>query len=189
MFQDDIVILVNNIDNVSVYGVSGMDHNVLLSGRPYGGCAIIVNNSLPGQFEPLHINSRCHGGILKLSCDLSILIFNVYMPCDSTADLDNLEIFSSILSDVKSKCFELSHVNYVVLGGDFNTDMRRTGSLHTNALMSYVNDEGLAFSAQSDISDIKYIHESDVHNTCSTIDHFIVSDRFHNRIYVHTRWR
>ena len=65
LFQDDIVTLVNNIDNVSGYGVSGMDHNVLL----YGGCAIIVNNSLPGQFEPLHINSRCHGGILKLSCD------------------------------------------------------------------------------------------------------------------------
>ena len=98
------------------------------------------------------------------------------MPCDSTTDLDNLEIFSSILSDVKSKCFELSQIHYVVLGGDFNTDMSRTGSLHTNALMSYVNDEGLAFCAQSHISDIKYTHESDVHNTCSTIDHFIVSD-------------
>ena len=34
------------------------------------------------------------------------------MPCDSATDLDHLEIFSSILSDVKSKCFELSHINY-----------------------------------------------------------------------------
>ena len=48
MFQDDIVTLVNNIDNVSGYGVSGMDHNVLLSGRPYGGCAIVTFHGYTG---------------------------------------------------------------------------------------------------------------------------------------------
>ena len=48
LFQDDICALVNNVDNVSI-NVSGMDQNVLLSSRPYGGCAIIVNNSLTVQ--------------------------------------------------------------------------------------------------------------------------------------------
>ena len=70
----------------------------------------------------------------------------------------------------------MHYQHYVELGGDFNTDLSSTGALHTNALMSYVNGEGLAFCAQSDISDINYTHESYVHNTCSIIDHFIVSE-------------
>ena len=41
LFEEQINNLENKIDNVFVYGVSGMDEQVLINGRPFDGCAII----------------------------------------------------------------------------------------------------------------------------------------------------
>ncbi len=50
--EADINRIVDNMDNVQITGVSGMDSNVLLSGRPYRGCAFL--------FDVLFLMYICH---------------------------------------------------------------------------------------------------------------------------------
>ena len=56
----DINSLSNRIDNVQVYGASGMDQSELILGRPYGGCAILVKSSIKCKFTPIYVNKRCY---------------------------------------------------------------------------------------------------------------------------------
>ena len=72
-----------NIENIRVHGVSGMPDNLLLTGRPYGGCAIIWSNSLTYSVTPIECVSRRLCAVLVHSSHAKFLLFNVYMPCDS----------------------------------------------------------------------------------------------------------
>ena len=51
--------LESQIDNVHVIGISGMDDNELLYGRPYGGCAIIYDKQLKCTVTPVTQDSKC----------------------------------------------------------------------------------------------------------------------------------
>lgn len=48
----------DNIDNIGSHCISGMDDSVLISGRPYGGCAILWKNALSCIVEPLTVSSK-----------------------------------------------------------------------------------------------------------------------------------
>ena len=41
LFNDQIISFGNKIINAYIFGVSGMDESTLLTGRPFGGCAIL----------------------------------------------------------------------------------------------------------------------------------------------------
>jgi hypothetical protein len=89
--------LINNIaTGFNVYALSAMDDDVpqTFSGRPYGGLAILVNNSL---FKVINLgysfNRRVQALMITMN-DVKILLFNVYFPClassvDYDADLFN----------------------------------------------------------------------------------------------------
>ena len=158
-----------------------MCDNELRSGRPFGGCAIVLNNCLKCHFSPIHISNRCCGGVLKIN-NVSILLFNSYMPCDTSYDYDNCDIFQNILNDISSICSEYEHIDYVIIGGDFNTDLRRVTSLHTQALNVFVQNEELKFCDMSDKANIIYTYENVSASTESIIDHFIVSDNLFRNI-------
>jgi len=51
-FEQDIKLLETVLGNVQVYGVSGMCDKELRSGRPFGGCAIVLRNRLKCNFTP-----------------------------------------------------------------------------------------------------------------------------------------
>ena len=89
-FEKDLKVFQNLIGNVHMHGISGMNEDDLLIGRPFGGCAILINNHLKCTFSPFQISNRCCGGILK-SQKMSILLFNVYMPCDTQYDVANYD--------------------------------------------------------------------------------------------------
>jgi hypothetical protein len=173
-FDTEISSLESSIGNIQVYGVSGMDDTELLTGRPFGGCAILINNDLKCKFTPIQLNKRSCGGIITVG-SISILIFNVYMPCDKAYNINNLDLYREVLSDISDAC-NAHDVDYMIIGGDFNTDLRRTNSSNTQVLNSFVNDECLSYCISLDLSDVKYTYENDSTQTESTIDHFIVSD-------------
>jgi len=179
--ERDIQLLEGLLGNVQVYGVSGMDDNELLSGRPYGGCAIVLSNNLKCNFLPIHISNRCCGGVLKLD-HISILLFNIYMPCDTLYDYSNLDIFQNILNDISYTCSEHEDIDYVIIGGDFNTDLSRMNSLHTQALNNFVQNEELVFCDMSDTADILFTYENVSSSTESIIDHFIVSENMYRNL-------
>ena len=61
-------------------GVSGMDDTVLLSGRPYGGCAILCRKSLSSSIIPLCTNSNrlCAVRLQELSGSSVFLFVFIY---------------------------------------------------------------------------------------------------------------
>ena len=77
------------------------------------------------EFTPLPVTKRCYAGILELNDDTTILIANVYMPCDTTHDYDNVDEYSSVLADYMDVCNDHPNVNYTILAGDLNTDLSR----------------------------------------------------------------
>ncbi len=103
--ETDINRIVDNMDNVQITGVSGMDSNVLLSGRPYGGCAFLFKSNMRYKVTPINCNNRrCCCILVDMGGDVKFLIFNVYMPCDTTNDYHNLDIYMEVLSSIQCVC-------------------------------------------------------------------------------------
>ena len=82
--------LENQLDNFSSiftgahsHGVSEMNEQEILQGRPYGGVAFLWKESINCKIRPVKCNSNRLCAILVEQVDLSILIFNVYMPTDT----------------------------------------------------------------------------------------------------------
>ena len=53
LFNNNISYLISSMNNVNVFGCSGMDENELVCGRPYGGCAIVWKRDIGAIFEPV----------------------------------------------------------------------------------------------------------------------------------------
>jgi hypothetical protein len=71
MFESDINSLESAVGNVNVFGVSAMDSNVLLEGRPHGGCALMHNKSLNCLVSPIDTgNPRVCAGCTELKLEL-----------------------------------------------------------------------------------------------------------------------
>ena len=84
MFEEQINNLENKIDNVFVYGVSGMDEQVLISGRPFGGCAIIWDRAMTCEVNPIRTQSRrlCAVEVLNEGFEailIYVFLFEIYL--------------------------------------------------------------------------------------------------------------
>ena len=88
--EDRLDIFSNNINNVLSHGVSGMDSNQPLIGRPYGGCSIIWKRDIAGTITPIETISKRICCIMYCFNNVNILLINVYMPYDSNIQVDNL---------------------------------------------------------------------------------------------------
>ena len=76
----------------------------------------------------MHSNRVC---ALQISIGLTnIIVFNVYMPCDTGA---NSGLYSDILKEIMAKCVELGSSN-IIVGGDMNTNLQRVNSDFTRQL-------------------------------------------------------
>ena len=158
--------LENQLDNFSSiftgthsHGVSGMNEHEIVQGRPYGG---------------VKCNSNRLCAILVEQVDLSMLIFNVYMPTDTDYDLKNNDIFNNILQNIACVS-EDTNVDHIVIGGDFNSDLSRFKSPHTNSLNTFCEKEFLIPVILHDASKLDYTYRSRMTDDCSILDHFIVT--------------
>ncbi|ELU11999.1 hypothetical protein CAPTEDRAFT_214528, partial [Capitella teleta] len=129
------------------------------------------------NFIPLPCgNSR----VCAIKIDLSdgpLLLINAYMPCDTqVAYHDNQLVFEEVLNDV-ADLIQISNIDRIVFGGDFNTELSRHASTHTRSLNQFVTNESLSFLSALSCYEVDYTHESDAHGTRSTLDHFIVSSQ------------
>jgi len=78
--ESQLLQLININMHFSSHAVCGFDSTEVLSGRPYGGCAILWRSDIMARVETIHTNIRRICAI-KMYCDLwSILLINVYMP-------------------------------------------------------------------------------------------------------------
>lgn len=163
-----------------IHGISAMPDDELV-GRPHGGCAILWKKNLSCQIRPLELDStRVCGVHVKLS-GTELLLFNVYMPCDTTHDLSNANEYQTVLDLVAQQCIK-SNCDHIVIAGDLNTEFSRINSLHTQYIRNFISRECLKCCADHAVCDIEYTHESKINGARSHIDHFIISENLFNRI-------
>ena len=101
LFQNRLHVLNSINSKVGFIGTSAMDENVLLSGRPHGGCAIVWHNDIKHKIEVIDCVSRRLFAIkVFLNKDIHFIIFNVYMPCDKHTHGPELDEFVEILNEI-----------------------------------------------------------------------------------------
>ncbi|CAL4127531.1 unnamed protein product, partial [Meganyctiphanes norvegica] len=122
MFQSKLPWL-NAVDSdVGVHGVSAMDENKLLGGRPHGGAVILWRGSIGGRVTPVLWDSKIFCAVIYNNGDSKLLIVCVHMPRDdSNPDANGVEYDNDILNEICSLISSVD-VDSLCIGGDFNTD-------------------------------------------------------------------
>ena len=108
-------------DDFVIVARSGMAPDQVISGRPYGGCAIYCCNRLSASFSPCPVVSKrfCFRGI-ALADGRSLLLVCVYFPYDNGL-ADDIYKFGAVLSELES-FLESRKYNLLAIMGDFNVD-------------------------------------------------------------------
>ena len=149
-------------------GCSAMSHVVevgMLTGRPFGGVAVLINNKLRRITRTVHCAQRY--AIINIG---NLLIVSAYFPCTGTANR-NL-IYSDLLADIGSWLDQYTSYEWVI-AGDFNVDLNET-----DTVTSLVNDfcDKYSLSRCDQLFNIMcptYVNETLNHR--STIDYILTS--------------
>ena len=167
--------------DVLIHGLSGMESENLLHGRPFGGVAIAWNENFKGVVSPVDFDSKRICAVkIKLQClDSHILLINMYMPTDS-GGLHVLDFQNTLME--ASAIIHAHETPYIIVGGDLNTDISRVQSRQRLALLDFVQRENLLLALNHQLANVDYTYESKANGSRSLIDHFIVSESIHDLI-------
>jgi len=97
--QLDILNSVNH--NMLYVGVSGFGSLSVLSGRPYGGCAILWKSNILATVKSIDVDSRRMCAVCISTDSWKLLLINVYMPYeDGDVKSDEFAKTLSLLEDL-----------------------------------------------------------------------------------------
>ena len=164
-------------EDFHVFSMSGIKEQELLMGCPYGGCAIFINKTL--GYISIFIESEntrvC--SVLSKYDTTTIIFICVYMPNDINS---NIYEYNEVLSSIHMHQ-SLYNPNFIICGGDWNTDLTRKTSLFTKSLVRFCDSEGLTcVNFVSNVQQVTYV--CDMNGSKSTIDHFIISNSLLNSV-------
>jgi len=115
----------------TTFGISGMQEKLssgILKGRPFGGAALLVHRSLLAATTSLLITERVN--VIRIG---QILFINVYCPSKSFADR---AVITSLLDEIS--CVIGMHPGCeIIMGGDFNVDLRET-TPHSKIFLNFI---------------------------------------------------
>ena len=92
------------------------------------------------------------------------------MPCDGMHGDGYTDVLNAILAVINSQ-----DVDFIVCGGDFNTDMSRIHSFNSRTLQSFLLNEKFTLVDSLPPFHVGYTFESFIDGSRSAIDHFLVS--------------
>ena len=153
---------------------SSMNENVCRAGRPFGGCAVLWNPLMDCKVTVVKcISPRLCGVIIDVN-DNSYLILNVYMPCDRGYE-DNIALpeYIEVLQEI-SYLIDKYNTNFVIIGGDFNTNLLRQ-TPQTSHLLNFVYENDLHVVNNENNVPYTYVNTNTNRVYTSIIDHFVVS--------------
>ena len=163
--------ILNNIRSTHIsHAISGFNDEDIISGRPYGGCAILWRADLDAKVHFVTTNNKRICSIRVCNDKHKLLLISVYMPYE--LDSAAADEFGSVLADITAITEQYSDHCFVT-GGDFNIDFNKH-KVHSKLLLDAcnVNDLRLATLHNSCCIDFMYNFNMD---RFSFIDHFIVS--------------
>jgi exonuclease III len=173
-FRSELTTLESKL-GVNIHGTSAMSENALLCGRPFGGCAIVWEPTLACEITPIDSTLSRVCAVQVKSKDFDFILCNIYMPCDTVYDHVNIQEFNDVLDEVSRICHTCDS-NHIIIGGDFNTDLTRINSAHTQNLKPYLANENLKYCDDSMCCNVDYTYTSKINGVQSTLDHFLVSE-------------
>ena len=163
-------------DYIGVAKSSIPDHDILV-GRPYGGLAILWNKALDINIKHINIDcDRIDGILLSLNGGNTTLILNVYLPVDNR-NIRHVSIEYEACLDAIEIILNEYECDFVVIGGDFNTDFIRNNA-QSHCLVdlmersNLVNAWSVCSTGGDDARSIVTFTTSEGHTSC--IDHFLV---------------
>ncbi|MEZ4977665.1 MAG: reverse transcriptase family protein [Chitinophagales bacterium] len=169
----------SDLDNINsgftVYSVSSCNSNVILRGRPHGGLAIFVSNSLSKWCTLIHKSSRF---LIMRFCD--ILLINVYMPSN------NPNLYLDVLTEISDCLLNYQNFNKVLVCGDFNYDfIRDSSSSCTPFLQSFLKTNNLVstYTMLPDRGVNQFSYYNSALNQRSLIDHFFTTHNLLNNVH------
>jgi len=148
-----------------------------LSGRPFGGTAILVRQSLASRVTIIPCNNP---RITAVCCtnpnQQDMVICSIYMPYNDRST-DQLAEYESTIGSLQAVMD--SHFGCLfVLGGDFNVT-RHGHSAAGQALDNFCNGNALLW-LEPVSNDIDYTFHNDANSHYSLIDHFLCSPNMSN---------
>ncbi len=156
-------------------GISAMDtSNGIITGRPYGGLAILWRKTIGSTAVPCLYDDERIMGLQITGSNAKLLLINTYLPCSST---DNLDEYAMYLSKLDSIIMASDTVYNMVLG-DFNADTSMdnngcTNHLFGRELVSFCKSNNLILSDLRRLPNNSYTFISHAHGTTSWLDHAI----------------
>ena len=155
-------------------GISSIDTSShLLSGRPYGGLAILWKKTIGAFIKPrLFDDSRVMGIEISSGINHTILALNVYLPFSCH---ENLNEYVNYLCRING-IMETAGTSLCMALGDFNADLsnRRVSHLFGRELLSFCNLENLIindYHLLDRTNTYTFINSSS--STMSWLDHII----------------
>lgn len=151
-------------------GKSSVPDNQILQGRPYGGLAILWKKKLSSNVSFIDCDKdRILPFILTLDRGKQLLICNVYFPTDNrlaTTVSDEL----SHLIDALEICIKGNSSDFILIGGDFNTDFTRNNA-QAKCLQQFLQRNTLSHTWLKSVTTF-----SGPNNAKSCIDYFMVDN-------------
>jgi len=145
-----------------------------LRGRPFGGLAVMVKNSVSSKVRTVGIHSKCRclAVVITLHGGFNLMLINVYFPCFETGQ----EYWSALLDCMGfiESCILLNDHDVVLILGDCNfvCDMQHAGY---QLWCNLCNEYNLACCESVAQSDIQYTYCHDSLGRFSVIDHMFTN--------------
>ena len=178
----DLSILQNTHDDFYAFGLSAMDTSVdIITGRPYGGTAILYHKKLATKVKVLESHdSRIT--CLTIITDVGvILLINVYMPTNY-GDETSLENYIETCTKINAFIIDTDAMHVIIMG-DFNC---QEGSRFYGEFLNLVSEHNLIIADMTRLHDA-FTYISDDGRNISWIDHVLVSpaiDKIINNIEI-----
>ena len=178
LLNEDLDYLSSIHKDFHAYGVSAVDTGSgLLSGRPYGGTAILWRKSFGDSIRVKSFNdARLLGAELILGGN-KLFILCVYLPTNCS---DNFDEFSDYLGKINAIVQEQKSSNIFILG-DWNADMKSRFGKELKELCD-TTELVLADIEYIGQSDNNFTYISDAHHTTSWLDHCVSTVNAHHSI-------
>ena len=168
--------------NVSYCGKSSMDDSIIRIGRPFGGNIIIWKNTIKNKIVSIDtVSNRLTCIKLFIDDENTMLLFNVYMPCDTGRKDECFIEFQNILVEIQSLLSSHAPTCFII-GGDMNADFNRKLSPNVKELNVFCADEEAIPCFLLPVSTVKYSYECSVSLTGTLIDHFVIGKNLTDNI-------
>jgi len=147
-------------------------NNNILTGRPFGGTAILVNKRIAHCVYPIAVDgARITGICYRNYSAQDLVICSVYMPWHSSC-IDQLIEYDSTIGCLQAVVDRHVGCSFIA-GGDFNVGLSDNNSFN-NSLSQFCAVNNIKWLEPVDGS-VNFTYHNDANNHFTLIDHFLCS--------------